>query len=276
MKWITSTVALVVLAVGYVTAQDLFVRLPADAPANNPLEGNVDAITAGMGAYRQRCADCHGMDARGIRSPDITQVWARGRTDSALFRVVRNGIPGTEMPAHPAPRTSDTDVWRILAYLKTLAAPLPADAPPGNAGSGESLFATNCLACHRVGDRGGQLGPDLTRIGTARARAALARQIRGNVADFRTGYQPVTLTTPDGHQIRGVKKNEDLFSVQIMDTSERIQGYLREDMRTVTNEKQSAMPAFGAERLSDAELDDLLAYLTSLQGTTEPEPTGNR
>lgn len=276
MKWITSTVALVFLSVAYVAAQDLFVRLPADPPAKNPLEGNVDAITAGMGAYRQRCADCHGMDARGIRSPDITQVWARGRTDGALFRIVRNGIPGTEMPAHPAPRTSDTDVWRILAYVKTLAAPLPADTPPGNASSGEGLFAANCLGCHRVGDRGGQMGPDLSRIGTARARAALARQIRGNVADFRTGYQPVTLTTPDGHQIRGVKKNEDLFSVQIMDTSERIQGYLREDMRTVTNEKQSAMPAFGSERLSDAELDDLLAYLTSLQGTTESEQTGNR
>lgn len=276
MKWITSTVALVFLSVAYVAAQDLFVRLPADPPAKNPLEGNVDAITAGMGAYRQRCADCHGMDARGIRSPDITQVWARGRTDGALFRIVRNGIPGTEMPAHPAPRTSDTDVWRILAYVKTLAAPLPADTPPGNASSGEGLFAANCLACHRVGDRGGQLGPDLSRIGTARARAALARQIRGNVADFRTGYQPVTLTTPDGHQIRGVKKNEDLFSVQVMDTSERIQGYLREDMRTVTNEKQSAMPAFGSERLSDAELDDLLAYLTSLQGTTESEQIGNR
>jgi putative heme-binding domain-containing protein len=276
MKWFFSTQALVVLGVTYVTAQDLFVRLPADLPAKNPLDGNTDAITAGMGAYRQRCADCHGVDARGIRSPDITQVWARGRTDAALFRVVRNGIPGTEMPAHPAPRTSDTDIWRILAYVKTLAASLPAEPPPGNASAGQNLFATNCLGCHKVGNRGGHLGPDLSRIGAARARAALARQIRGTVADFRTGYEPVTLTTPEGHQIRGLKKNEDLFSVQIMDTAERIQGYLREDMRTVTNEKQSAMPAFGTERLSDAELDDLLAYLTALQGTTQPEQTGNR
>ena len=86
------------------------------------------------------------------------------------------------------------------------------------------------------------------------------------MADFRTGYEPVTLTTPDGGQIQGLKKNEDLFSVQIMDTTERIQGYLREDMRAVANGKQSAMPAFGPERLSDADLDDLLAYLTSLQG----------
>jgi mono/diheme cytochrome c family protein len=86
----------------------------------------------------------------------------------------------------------------------------------------------------------------------------------------------VTLTTPSGEQIRGVKKNEDQYSVQVMDTRERIQGYLREDMRAVTSEKQSAMPAFGLDRMSDAELDDLLAYLTGLQGTTTPNPDGGR
>ncbi len=277
MKWMSSTIALIVLSVTCLAAQDLFVRIPADPPVKNPLEGDLAAITAGMGAYRQRCADCHGMDARGIRSPDIAQVWARGRSDGALFETVRRGIPGTEMPAHPAPRTSDTDIWRILAYLKTLAGPAPSAPAPGNQATGASLFAANCIGCHRVGDRGGHLGPDLSRIGAARARAALARQIRGNVPDFRTGYEPVTLTTPEGHQIRGVKKNEDQYSVQIMDTSERIQGYLREDMRTVANEKQSAMPAFSADRLSDAELDDLLAYLTALQGAAAPtEQTGNR
>ena len=266
MKLICPALFVFVLAVAHVTAQDLFVTLPA-VPATNPLEGNADAIQAGMGAYRVRCADCHGIDARGIRSPDITQVWARGRTDPALFRTIRNGVAGTEMPAFAAPRTSDTDIWRILAYLKTLAASAAAEPARGSADSGATLFATNCLACHRVGDRGGRIGPDLTRIGVARARAALARQIRGNMPDFRTGYEPVTLTTAEGHQIRGVKKNEDLFSVQIMDSSERIQGYLREDMRSVTTDKQSAMPAFGTERLSDSQLDDLLAYLTSLQGT---------
>jgi len=158
------------------------------------------------------------------------------------------------------------DVWRILAYLKTLAASAPAGAAVGNASAGQGIFATNCTGCHRVGDLGGHLGPDLSRIGIARARAAMARQIRGNMSDFRTGYAPVTLTTPDGQQIRGVKKNEDLFSVQVMDTRERIQGYLREDMRTVADEKQSAMPTFGPEKLTDAQLDDLLAYLESLQG----------
>lgn len=272
MKWICSVLTVMILGVAHLVAQDIFVKIPADLPTKNPLEGHADAITAGMGIYRVRCADCHGMDARGIRGPDITQVWALGRTDEALFRTIRNGVPGTEMPA--VPRLSDLDIWRILAYLKTLATPAPNEPPRGNGAVGENVFAVNCLACHRVGDRGGRLGPDLSRIGAARTRAALARQIRGTVADFGAGYEPIALTTPGGRQIHGVKKNEDLFSVQIMDTGERIQGYLREDMREVTNQKQSAMPAF--EKISDAELDDLLAYLATLRGTTTAEPTGNR
>jgi len=272
MKWICSVLTVAILSVAHLIAQDIFVRIPADLPTTNPLEGHADAITAGMGMYRVRCADCHGMDARGIRGPDITQVWASGRTDDALFRTIRNGVPGTEMPA--VTRASDLDIWRILAYLKTLATPAPADPPRGNGVVGEKVFAANCLLCHRVGERGGRLGPDLSRIGAARARAALGRQIRGTVDNFRAGYEPVTLTTPGGQQIHGVKKNEDLFSVQIMDTRERIQGYLREDMREVTNQKQSAMPAF--EKLSDAELDDLLAYLASLRGAETSDPTGVR
>ena len=267
MRWIYFVLIVVVVAAADLLAQDIYLKIPADSPVKNPLEGNADAITAGMGTYRVRCADCHGMDARGIRGPDITQVWARGRTDAALFRTIRNGVPNTEMPAHPAPRTTDTDIWRILAYLKTIAPSTAEASGPGSAATGEHVFATNCIGCHRIGDRGGNLGPDLSRVGAARARAAMARQIRGTMGSFRTGYEPVTLTTPNGQEIQGVKKNEDLFSVQVMDTRERIQGYLREDMRSVSNGTKSAMPVFGSDKLSDAELDDLLAYLESLQGT---------
>jgi len=94
----------------------------------------------------------------------------------------------------------------------------------------------------------------------------IVRQIRGAVEDFRQGYAPVTITTPQGQTVRGVKKNEDLFSVQIMDTRERIQGYMKDDMKQVVDEKKSAMPVFDAARLSEADLDDLLAYLQTLRG----------
>ena len=144
-------------------------RLAAqDLPAKNPLEGNPDAIRAGMGLFRARCADCHGMDARGVRGPDITQVWASGRTDDGLFQTLRNGVPGTEMPANP--RVSRiTKAWQILAYLRTLAAPAPTDPPRGNAENGERCSARSAPAAIA------STAPAAGSVPTCRASASRAR-----------------------------------------------------------------------------------------------------
>src|SRR5215510_10433094 len=99
-------VALLLLACG----KELAAQVAAD---KNPYDGNPDAILAGMGGFRQRCADCHGTDARGVRGPDITGIWSSGRTDAGLFKTIRSGITGTEMPAFPAPRTSDREIWQM-------------------------------------------------------------------------------------------------------------------------------------------------------------------
>ncbi|PYR47783.1 MAG: hypothetical protein DMF89_17910 [Acidobacteria bacterium] len=259
MKW--SVVALT-LAFGSPVGSPV---LAQDRPTANPLQGNADAIRAGMGQFRQRCADCHGVDARGIRSPDLTQVWASGRSDDGLFQTLRNGIPGTEMPSVGV-RTTDNEIWQILAYLRTLAAPTPTDPPRGNAENGQRVFRASCAGCHRVDGVGGHLGPDLSRIGVARTRDAMVRQIRGATEDFRPGYEPVTITPANGQPIHGVKKNEDLFSVQIMDTRERIQGYEKDKVKDVSNDKKSAMPVFGPDRLKESDLDDLIRYLQSLRG----------
>src|SRR5215475_7606686 len=135
------TLALLCLAASNVFAAQ-------DVPAKNPLEGNADAIRGGMGLFRARCADCHGMDARGVRAPDITRVWASGRTDAGLFKTIKEGVAGTEMPANP--RVQDAEAWQILAYLRTLAAPAPTDPPRGDAMNGERIFRANCAGCHRV------------------------------------------------------------------------------------------------------------------------------
>jgi putative heme-binding domain-containing protein len=241
--------------------------LDAQGPADkNPLDGRPDAIQAGMGGYRQRCADCHGTDGRGVRGPDITTLWATGRTDQGLFRTIRTGVPGTEMPAFPAPRTSDREIWQMLAYLRTLATPAPADPPRGDAENGARLFAAHCASCHRVNAVGGRIGPDLSRIGSARPRDVLVARIRRGSESFRPGYEPVTITPESGAPVQGVKKNEDLFSVQIMDTRERIQGYEKDKVKSVVDGTRSAMPVFGPDRLNDVELDDLVRYLQTLRG----------
>ena len=67
---------------------------------------------------REESAGPSSPGTRGVRGPDITQVWASGRTDDGLFKTLRNGVPNTEMPANP--RLSDRETWQLLAYLRTL------------------------------------------------------------------------------------------------------------------------------------------------------------
>ena len=137
----------------------------------------------------------------------------------------------------------------------------------GDAVNGELIFREHCAGCHRVDAAGGRLGPDLSRIGAARSREALVLRIRRGVEGrFSDGFAPVTLHTEDGQTVRGVTKNEDLFSVQIMDITERIQGFEKQTLEELEKPTQSAMPVFGPERLSDAEVDDLVRYLQTLRG----------
>jgi putative heme-binding domain-containing protein len=164
------------------------------------------------------------------------------------------------------PRMFDHEIWQVLAYLRTLAAPASTDPPRGNAENGQRLFRVHCASCHRVNNTGGRLGPELSRIGSSRARDVMVRRIRGAVEDFRPGFEPVTITPANGQPIHGVKKNEDLFSVQIMDTRERIQGYEKDKVKEVSDDTRSAMPTFGTDRLSESDLDDIVRYMQTLRG----------
>jgi len=116
-----------------------------------------------------------------------------------------------------------------------------------------------------VNGRGGQLGPDLSRVGSGRSRPVLMNKVRGTSDTIRPGYEGVTLVTRDGQRIRGVKKNEDEFSIQIVDMRERPQGYLKANLTEILNEPRSVMPAYRAEQLNDRDLDDLLQYLGTLR-----------
>jgi putative heme-binding domain-containing protein len=232
-------------------------------PGTNPHLNNKESIRGGMSLYRRLCGECHGLDATGYRGPDLTAYMAGGAADEALFQVIRRGVPGTEMPQSNRP---DHEILQIIAYLRNMGGVTPANAiPVGNVANGEQLFAKQCQTCHRVAGKGGRIGPDLSRVGSARTRAALVREIRTPHEWIPPAWETVTIVTKDGQKIRGVKKNEDAFSIQVMDMRERIQGYLKSNVE-VTYDKNSLMPAFDSKRLSDSDLSDLVGYLTTLRG----------
>jgi hypothetical protein len=76
----------------------------------------------------------------------------------------------------------------------------------------------------------------------------------------------VTLVLRDGQRIRAVRKNEDEFSIQIMDLRQRVQGYAKANLTEVARDQQSVMPAYGPSQLNAGDLDDLLSYLATLRG----------
>jgi putative heme-binding domain-containing protein len=225
---------------------------------------DADALHRGSLMFRARCAGCHGLDGKGISGPDLTRALAAGLTDDRFFRIVRSG-QGTEMPRFTSEQTSDAQMREILAHLRTLTASGAAEPSRGNAANGAKLFEARCAACHAVGGRGGRLGPDLSRIGALRSASALAGKVRNPSRGFVAGYRPVTIVLGDGRRIRAVAKNEDAFSIQVMDTAERLHGFRKADVREVVYEPRSLMPPFDAAALSDSDLSDLVAYLSSLR-----------
>lgn len=237
----------------------------------NPLEGDPKAIEQGMHLYRYRCAVCHGIDGRGYRASDLTSgEWTHGGGDGQLYRVISRGIPGTEMPGT---NLLEDEAWMVIAYLRTLSGPGADTEEQGNAEKGEKLYwgKADCARCHFVDGRGGRLGPALSRIGAARSQIALARAIRSASEYLVPGYETVTVVTRDGRRSRGCRKNEDAFSIQIMDTHEELLTFLKKDVRQVIDESSSLMPDYGPDKLSDQELRDLLRYLGRLRG---PVPGG--
>jgi putative heme-binding domain-containing protein len=254
----------------------------SSADERNPLAGNAKAAKAGEYEFRINCALCHGLGARGGgRGPDLTRaVKKHTHTDAEMFQVISNGIPGTAMPANgtngQGVGMTDEEIWQIITYIRSQEVKAPAH-PAGSAVHGKELFFgdANCSLCHMIEGKGGRLGPELTGVGGSRTRAAIIDSVRDPsrrlasglteaTKEFPQEYESVIVVTADGKEIKGVTLNEDSFSVQVMDTSEQIHLLEKDKLKSFQKTRQSAMPKYGPDILSDKDLEDIVAYLASV------------
>jgi putative heme-binding domain-containing protein len=224
-------------------------RAAADDPA---------AIRAGAALFRERCSECHGADAKGVPGHDLTRLWAAGATDERVFQTIRQGVPNTIMPSSSAP---DDELRALVTYIRDLNGAGTIGVAGRNSQNGEQVFRSMCARCHSVDGRGGPLGPGLSRIAQSQSRELLTRAIREPDASMPDGYRPVTIITRDGRRIRGTRKSEDAFSIQMMDSNGQLRGFLKSGVRDIVRETTSLMPAFGPDRLTDSDLADVIAYL---------------
>src|SRR5205823_5046544 len=111
--------------------------------------------------------------------------------------------------------------------------------------------------------------PDLSNIGAIRTVDALQRSLLDPTASMRPINRPVRAVTRDGRVVTGRRLNEDTYTVQLIDDRGSLVSLVKGELREYTVAKSSPMPS-SKDTLRREELADLLAYLLSLKGLTEP------
>jgi alcohol dehydrogenase (cytochrome c) len=252
--------------------------------------------------FDRACASCHGANGVGdARAPALNggaRSYTHGYQDMEVFKIIQSGVPRTEMD--PNTTLTATEIWQLVAYIKSLGpdagAPAAgrvagpgtgAPAPPGGAGNpsaGEALFfsaTASCSTCHLVNGRGGVVGPDLSTAGQTAPDLLRQKIVDPNAAAARGGGAaggggrgggrggpggPVTVVVKqrNGQELRGIRRSEDTFSLQMIDATGALHFIDKMSVSSVAVDPASLMPAYGG-KLSGADIDNLVAYLSTLR-----------
>ena len=210
------------------------------------------------------CALCHGPNGDGVDGTDLSQgVFRNVRSDDDLRRLITTGIGNGRMPAFDL-RPEELD--GIVAYIRAGFDPDGVAVRVGDPVRGREIFegSGGCAGCHRVdGEGGGRLAPDLSEIGAIRTPAALQRTLLDPDSALWPINRPVRAVTGSGETIRGRRLNEDTFTVQMIDSDERLRTLLKADL---VEYEVITTATMRPTTLSADEVADLVGYLLSLGG----------
>ena len=222
-----------------------------------------EAIEAGSRVYTQQCALCHGPEGDLIDGIDLRRGQFRiARSDQDLRRVISSGAAEGRMPAFDL---REAELNGVIAYIR---AGFDADGVAVKIGDpvrGQALFEGKgaCVDCHRVNGIGPRTAPDLSAIGAIRTPASLQR----NLLDPATALLPINkavrIVTRNEETIIGRRLNEDTYTVQVIDSQERLRSLVKADL--VSYEISDA-PSKQPTTLSSDEVADLIGYLLTLRG----------
>ena len=233
-------------------------------------------VAEGKKLFGGLCVTCHGFDGAGGAGPPLNRPRLLSAPDDASLRnIIAEGIPNRGMPR--VRRVTDDEMRQLVAYVRSIGK-IARPAVRGDAARGGQLYAKlGCAGCHIVNGAGGSLGPELTSIGWIRGPEYLrqsvlepaARLPQGNLPIPARGYNeflPVTVVMKDGAEVRGIRLNEDVFTIQIRDLTGKFHSVRKGDAAVIRKEiGASLMPSY-ANRLAGGEIDDLVAYLSRLGG----------
>ncbi|HEY1263224.1 MAG TPA: c-type cytochrome [Terriglobales bacterium] len=242
----------------------------AQAPASDQ--------SAGRTTFEAVCASCHGLNGKGgERAPDIaTKPEIVRLSDNDTLKILRQGKAQSGMPGFGG--LGEAKLTALLTYLRLLQGKQSSAVATGNVGDGKEYFNVKggCAQCHMVQGVGGFAGPDLSDYGTSHS----ADDIRAAILspEKRPGFRKalVKATTSEGHEISGLVRNEDNFSIQLQGLDGTFYLLDKSRLSHLTFETEPLMSSDYGSRLSGEELDQLVAYLASLANTSKARSAGNR
>jgi cytochrome c oxidase cbb3-type subunit III len=217
--------------------------------------------------FDTNCAGCHGPEGRGGKGPSLAvPKLRRARTDEELGQIILFGLPGTEMP--PSWHLGVEGVTLAAAYVRMLGANATPPQVAGDVVKGKGLFRGKggCVGCHTIGAEGHAFGPDLSDIGARRSAAGLRATLLDPAAAASGGFVPVRAVTRQGEKVSGIRVNEDNFTIQILEPSGTVHSLRKSALAELQESAaESKMPSYKTI-FSESELQDLVAYLSSLRG----------
>ena len=241
-------------------------------PSPSPSLGRGKLILA------SNCAACHGIDAKGSeRAPNIADgAHMRQLSDGQVEHIIANGIPGTGMPAFHS--LSNSQIHDLIAYLRSLAGTENSAKLPGDPEKGEAVFfgQAQCSNCHMMAGRGDFIASDLTDY----ARTHSAEQIRSAIVGSGSGEKGqvrlATASLRNGEKFVGRVRNEDNFSLQLQSMDGTFHFLMKPELEKLEYDSQPLMPTNFGSSLTASELNDLISYLLSAAGNTEPQKRANK
>ncbi len=126
---------------------------------------------------------------------------------------------------------------------------------------GAAVFAQNCAVCHRIGGKGGNIGPNLDGIGV-RGASRLIEDILDPSRNVDPAFRLASVTLRNGETVGGMDLRDEGGEIRVVDpatgTERRV---AKADVASQTVLAASAMPAAFESALTEQEFNDLLSYL---------------
>lgn len=136
----------------------------------------------------------------------------------------------------------------------------------GNPKNGEKTFTRLCIGCHKMFDKGGEIGPDLTSY-QRNDKDALLMSLVAPGAEIREGYENVIIKTKSDTVHSGFLVEDTAKYVAIRELSGASRVFERNQIKSLANTDVSLMPQGLLNGIDDNALKDFFAYLRS---TTPP------